>query len=165
MSDEDDMSQELTEITMPDGERKYMKGVKWTKQEDSLLKSMVEQYGEKWDLISKQIPDRSDVQCQQRWTKVVNPDLIKGPWTKEEDDKVVELSKDASVSNVVNAGTIISIHRSKNPHGQKKKTTSFIKLTSSGAISGLKLPNFYQDVQTMPSKITGTRQCEENMKA
>jgi transcriptional activator Myb len=91
MSDEDDMSQEMTEVTMPDGERKYMKGVKWTKQEDSLLKSMVEQYGEKWDLISKQIPDRSDVQCQQRWTKVVNPDLIKGPWTKEEDDKVVEL--------------------------------------------------------------------------
>lgn len=31
------------------------------------------------------------MQCQQRWTKVVNPELIKGPWTKEEDDTVIEL--------------------------------------------------------------------------
>lgn len=60
-----------------------MKGSKWTKNEDNTLKNLVEQYGEKWELISKQLPDRTDVQCQQRWTKVVNPDLIKGPWTKE----------------------------------------------------------------------------------
>lgn len=95
MSEEDDLSADITDSMMEleGGERKsiILKGVKWTKHEDSLLKSLVEQYGEKWDLISKQIPDRSDVQCQQRWTKVVNPDLIKGPWTKEEDDKVVEL--------------------------------------------------------------------------
>lgn len=31
------------------------------------------------------------MQCQQRWAKVVNPELIKGPWTKEEDEKVIEL--------------------------------------------------------------------------
>lgn len=60
-----------------------MKG-KWTKTEDNLLKNLVDQYGDsKWDVIAKHLPDRSDIQCQQRWTKVVNPDLIKGPWTKE----------------------------------------------------------------------------------
>ena len=26
-----------------------------------------------------------------RWQKVVNPSLVKGPWTKEEDEKVREL--------------------------------------------------------------------------
>ncbi|XP_055592150.1 myb protein isoform X2 [Uranotaenia lowii] len=64
---------------------------RWTKHEDAALKSLVEQNGERWDVIAKFLKDRTDIQCQQRWTKVVNPDLIKGPWTKEEDDKVVEL--------------------------------------------------------------------------
>ncbi|KAG5682732.1 hypothetical protein PVAND_012065 [Polypedilum vanderplanki] len=91
MSEEDDLSADITD-QLVDGERKtVLKGVKWTKSEDTMLKSLVEQYGEKWDMISKHLQDRSDIQCQQRWTKVVNPDLIKGPWTKEEDDKVIEL--------------------------------------------------------------------------
>lgn len=82
--DETEMSTDITDSFGADGERKPgLKGVKWTKSEDTLLKSLVEQYGEKWDLVCKQLPDRSDIQCQQRWTKVVNPDLIKGPWTKE----------------------------------------------------------------------------------
>lgn len=32
--------------------------------------------------------NRSDFQCQHRWQKVLNPELIKGPWTKEEDQRV-----------------------------------------------------------------------------
>ncbi|XP_060528351.1 myb-related protein B isoform X2 [Cylas formicarius] len=64
---------------------------RWSKDEDNKLKQYVEEYNEKWDLISEHFPDRSDVQCQQRWTKVVNPELVKGPWTKEEDEKVIEL--------------------------------------------------------------------------
>lgn len=27
--------------------------------------------------------DRTDVQCLHRWQKVLNPDLVKGPWSKE----------------------------------------------------------------------------------
>lgn len=26
---------------------------------------------------------RTDVQCLHRWQKVLNPELVKGPWTKE----------------------------------------------------------------------------------
>lgn len=29
------------------------------------------------------IPGRTDVQCLHRWQKVLNPELVKGPWTKE----------------------------------------------------------------------------------
>lgn len=32
--------------------------------------------------------NRSEHQCQHRWLKVLDPDLVKGPWTKEEDEKV-----------------------------------------------------------------------------
>nr|CAD7401193.1 unnamed protein product [Timema cristinae] len=51
--------------------------------QDTLLKQLVEEFNERWEMISGHFPDRSDVQCQQRWQKVVNPELVKGPWTKE----------------------------------------------------------------------------------
>lgn len=51
--------------------------------QDKRLKMYVKMYSENWELIAAQFSDRSDVQCQQRWTKVVNPELVKGPWTKE----------------------------------------------------------------------------------
>ncbi|XP_015438293.1 PREDICTED: transcriptional activator Myb isoform X1 [Dufourea novaeangliae] len=78
------------------GQGKHINKGRWTKEEDALLKQLVscaEQLGTglRWDTIAGHFPDRSDVQCQQRWAKVVNPELVKGPWTKEEDEKVVEL--------------------------------------------------------------------------
>lgn len=83
MSDEDELTENMTDSMTDSINRSGVKGLKWTKTEDNMLKTLVEQYGEKWDLIAAELKDRSDIQCQQRWTKVVNPDLIKGPWTKE----------------------------------------------------------------------------------
>ncbi|XP_010785412.1 transcriptional activator Myb-like, partial [Notothenia coriiceps] len=37
------------------------------------------------------VEGRTDGQCQHRWQKVLNPELVKGPWTKEEDQKVIDL--------------------------------------------------------------------------
>ena len=34
---------------------------------------------------------RTDVQCLHRWQKVLNPDLVKGPCTTEEDSKIIQL--------------------------------------------------------------------------
>ncbi|XP_043270198.1 transcriptional activator Myb [Venturia canescens] len=83
-----------TSNSAPQG--KHINKGRWTKEEDSLLKQLVSNAeklgtGLKWDAVAAHFPDRSDVQCQQRWAKVVNPELVKGPWTKEEDEKVVEL--------------------------------------------------------------------------
>eukprot|EP00035_Acanthoeca_spectabilis_P038426 m.52944 g.52944 ORF g.52944 m.52944 type:complete len:548 (+) comp9134_c0_seq1:227-1870(+) len=67
---------------------------RWTKSEDDILARAVEEnQGKNWKKVSECFDDRSDVQCLHRWQKVLNPDLVKGPWTKEEDDKVVELVK------------------------------------------------------------------------
>lgn len=72
--------------------KKQVNRGRWVKEEDEKLKELVSMYGDtNWSFIASQFADRSDVQCQQRWDKVVNPQLIKGPWTREEDDKVVEL--------------------------------------------------------------------------
>lgn len=40
--------------------------------------------------LLKLFQNRSDFQCQHRWQKVLNPELIKGPWTKEEDQRVTK---------------------------------------------------------------------------
>ncbi|XP_066948224.1 transcriptional activator Myb-like isoform X7 [Macrobrachium rosenbergii] len=73
--------------------KKHVNKGRWTKEEDEKLKGLVEAHGERWEVIAACFPDRNDVQCQQRWQKVVNPELVKGPWTKEEDEKVIELVK------------------------------------------------------------------------
>ena len=44
-----------------------------------------------WKKIADNLPNRTEVQCLHRWNKVLKPTLVKGPWTEEEDKKVVEL--------------------------------------------------------------------------
>ena len=76
----------------PQSLKKHLNRGRWLKEEDERLKQVVETVGDtQWNVVASYFHDRSEVQCQQRWEKVVNPLLIKGPWTKEEDDKVVEL--------------------------------------------------------------------------
>ncbi|KAL3622660.1 Transcription factor myb3r-5 [Castilleja foliolosa] len=64
----------------------------WTPEEDDTLKRAVACFrGKSWKKIAEHFPDRSEVQCLHRWQKVLNPELVKGPWTQEEDDKIREL--------------------------------------------------------------------------
>lgn len=64
----------------------------WTKEEDALLKTAVLKYeGKNWKKIAECLHGRTDVQCLHRWQKVLNPNLIKGPWTPEEDELVLLL--------------------------------------------------------------------------
>nr|XP_039257094.1 uncharacterized protein LOC120333788 [Styela clava] len=73
---------------------KKVSKARWTQQEDEKLRVLVEKYGmEDFQRISTFYNDRSDVQCLQRWQKVLSPELVKGPWTKEEDERVIELVK------------------------------------------------------------------------
>ncbi|XP_062095629.1 transcription factor MYB3R-5 [Humulus lupulus] len=64
----------------------------WTPQEDETLRSAVAAFnGKSWKKIAEFFNDRSEVQCLHRWQKVLNPELVKGPWTPEEDKKITEL--------------------------------------------------------------------------
>ncbi|XP_016309452.1 myb-related protein A-like isoform X2 [Sinocyclocheilus anshuiensis] len=72
--------------------KKTLCKIKWSRDEDEKLKKLVEQHGtDAWKLIANYFPTRTDGQCQHRWQKVLNPELVKGPWTKEEDQRVIEL--------------------------------------------------------------------------
>eukprot|EP00947_MAST-08B_sp_MAST-8B-sp1_P000214 g214.t1 len=78
-------------------------GGRWSKEEDAQLRETVEQHGPKnWKTIS-QIAfrgARSDVQCLHRWQKVLRPGLVKGAWTKEEDEIVYQMVVAHGVGNI-----------------------------------------------------------------
>ncbi|GMI09032.1 hypothetical protein TrVE_jg12365 [Triparma verrucosa] len=66
---------------------------RWTKQEDEKLRSAVAAVGpQNWKTIAQDFMgnQRSDVQCLHRWQKVLQPGLVKGPWTKEEDQLIMD---------------------------------------------------------------------------
>ncbi|XP_013995454.2 myb-related protein A isoform X1 [Salmo salar] len=72
--------------------KKSLQKVKWSREEDERLKRLVDEHGaDDWNVIADNFKKRSESQCQHRWQKVLNPELVKGPWTKEEDERVIEL--------------------------------------------------------------------------
>jgi hypothetical protein len=61
---------------------------------DNALRKAVEELGSKnWKAVAARFPKRKEIECLHRWNKVLKPTLVKGPWTEEEDRKVVELVK------------------------------------------------------------------------
>ncbi|NXX55128.1 MYBB protein, partial [Scopus umbretta] len=91
--DQDELHYQDTDSDVPEQRDSRCK-VKWTQEEDEQLKMLVRHYGQNdWKFLASHFPNRSDQQCQYRWLRVLNPDLVKGPWTKEEDQKVIELVK------------------------------------------------------------------------
>jgi hypothetical protein len=65
---------------------------KWSVQEDAILQQAVSMHdGKNWKSIASFLEGKTEVQCLHRWTKVLNPNLTKGPWTDDEDRLVVEL--------------------------------------------------------------------------
>lgn len=73
----------------------------WTKDEDEALKQGVKLYNAKcWRKIAeyvhlkcKDAPKRTPDQCNQRWTRTINPVIVKGSWPPEEDELLIQAVK------------------------------------------------------------------------
>ena len=64
----------------------------WTPAQDEALRAAVELHdGKNWKAIAEAIPGRTHVQCLQRWKKVLQPGLVKGHWTDDEDELLMSL--------------------------------------------------------------------------
>lgn len=51
----------------------------------------VDLYGtKKWKEVASSVSGRTNIQCRYRWHNVLNPELVKGHWTKEEDTMLTE---------------------------------------------------------------------------
>lgn len=88
-----DLASDLPPVEGPTGAptRKSSKGG-WTEEEDETLRRAVALHnGRNWKKIATYFSGRTDVQCLHRWQKVLNPALVKGQWSKEEDDLIIQL--------------------------------------------------------------------------
>jgi hypothetical protein len=67
---------------------------KWSKDEDIKLKDAVQRYGGKnWAAIAALVQGRTKKQCQNRWYRVLDPDIHRanepaGKWSEDEDIKL-----------------------------------------------------------------------------
>lgn len=73
---------------------------RWTEQQDLDLKNAVQVHnGQNWKAIAKLVAGRDHVQCLQRWKKVLQPGLVKGMWSKTEDDILLNLMNTSKPRN------------------------------------------------------------------
>lgn len=59
-------------------------------QEDDLILELVREHGTKtWSLVGNRLQCRSGKQCRERYKNQLDPTIRRGPWTEEEDVKIV----------------------------------------------------------------------------
>lgn len=73
-----------------------MKEPAWSKEEENKLRRLVDEHGTKnWEKVSKTLgTGRSEEECTLRWHRAIKPSLVKGPWTDEEDKRLMDLVKE-----------------------------------------------------------------------
>ena len=62
----------------------------WTDEEDQkLIQIASKSTNVAWSAIAKLFPNKTAPQIAGRWEKVLNPTLVKGSWTREEDETII----------------------------------------------------------------------------
>lgn len=68
------------------------KNQKWTPEEDALLTQIVQNSDStvNWKGAESHFPGKTSQQIFERWTKVLDPSLLKGSWRREEDEIIIK---------------------------------------------------------------------------
>ncbi|EOA91102.1 uncharacterized protein SETTUDRAFT_53340, partial [Exserohilum turcica Et28A] len=66
----------------------------WTAQEDELLRAAVHRAEDQhrpllWRELAKSVPNRSNKDCRRRWWNCLANSYIRGPWSEEEDERLI----------------------------------------------------------------------------
>jgi hypothetical protein len=64
-------------------------GQKWTSSEDETLRALINAEGKFWTIIASKMPNRNPAQVAARWQKCLDPALIKGSFSVEEDRAII----------------------------------------------------------------------------
>lgn len=76
------------------------KNVRWHKEEDELLmKLMMNNDHPNYSKMTEHFPGKTGQQISERWDKVLNPDLIKGSWTRQEDEIIINFVRENGTKN------------------------------------------------------------------
>ena len=60
----------------------------WKEADDQLLRQLVVQHNKQWNIIAGYFPNKTPSQVASRWEKYLDPNLIKGAFTEEEDNLI-----------------------------------------------------------------------------
>ncbi|KAH9450183.1 hypothetical protein Pst134EA_026892 [Puccinia striiformis f. sp. tritici] len=71
--------------------RPDIKKGKWDPIEDEALKSAVAACGMVWKDVAPRVRGRTDAQCRERWCNILDPRIVVGNWTPEEDQKILRM--------------------------------------------------------------------------
>jgi hypothetical protein len=64
---------------------------RWTAAQDARLTELVAQNGPRnWSEVARQLQGHTEKQCRDHWFDNLNPALVKGSWTPEEDAIIIE---------------------------------------------------------------------------
>lgn len=87
---------------------KCVKNVKWRKEEDELLcKLMINEERPNYAKFAEYFPGKTGQQVAERWDKVINPDLVKGSWTRQEDEIIINYVKEHGPKDWRNLRTVL----------------------------------------------------------
>ncbi|KAI6645934.1 Cell division cycle 5-like protein [Oopsacas minuta] len=74
--------------------RILIKGGIWRNTEDEILKAAVMKYGpNQWSRVASLFHKKSTKQCKARWFEWLDPSIKKTEWTREEEEKLLNLAK------------------------------------------------------------------------
>lgn len=72
----------------------YVKGGVWTNAEDQILRAAVSKYGlTQWARVASLLPKKTAKQAKARWNEYLNPQIDRSDWSKEDDEKLLNLAK------------------------------------------------------------------------
>ncbi|GAA5865724.1 hypothetical protein JCM1840_003233 [Sporobolomyces johnsonii] len=75
---------------------------KWTTAEDDALRSAVAAVGQNWKHVAPRVGGRTDAQCRERWTNVLDPRLEKKKeWTERDDALLLAAREDGKGWSVI----------------------------------------------------------------
>jgi hypothetical protein len=76
------------------------KNVKWTTEESELLMELVgADATPNWNDLVAFFPTKSAQQISERWEKVLNPSLVKGSWTRQEDEMIIHFVQENGIKD------------------------------------------------------------------
>lgn len=62
----------------------------WRPDEDDLLKELVAEGRKNWGQVATRIPGRTSKQCRERWYNHLDPSIVRGEYTAEEDRMILD---------------------------------------------------------------------------
>ena len=72
----------------------FLKGGVWKNSEDEILKAAIQKYGkQQWARVASLLNRKTAKQAKARWHEWLDPSIRKSEWSRQEEEKLLELAK------------------------------------------------------------------------